>query len=227
MREHGIDYFENSRRATLAQRAYAIANPEGYRGYGERLWGLSACDGPLDGTVTVGGRAREFHTYQARGASFTRVTDDGTIAPTAAAASIAFAPELVIPALLSVSGCARPREATPLRFWAMGREGEVVQELVRDFERENPGIRVVAQQIPWSAAHEKLLTAFVGGSLPDVIQLGNTWIPEFAALKALAPLDSALSADSAHVPRADYFPGVLATNVVDDTLYGVPWYVDT
>jgi len=104
MREHGIDYFENSRRATLAQRAYAIANPEGYRGYGERLWGLSACDGPLDGTMTLNGRAREFHTYQARGASFTRVTDDGTIAPTAAAASIAFAPEVVIPTLLAMRG---------------------------------------------------------------------------------------------------------------------------
>ncbi|HEY2955346.1 MAG TPA: glucoamylase family protein [Candidatus Eisenbacteria bacterium] len=102
MRGRGIDYFENSRRATLAQRAYAIANPSGFRGYGERLWGLSACDGPLDGTVTIDGRAREFHTYQARGASFVRVTDDGTIAPTAAASSIAFAPEVVIPALVAM-----------------------------------------------------------------------------------------------------------------------------
>jgi multiple sugar transport system substrate-binding protein len=99
--------------------------------------------------------------------------------------------------------------------------------MVRDFERDNPDIHVHVQQIPWTAAHEKLLTAFVGGALPDVAQLGNTWIPEFAALRALAPLDSALSRDSAHMPRDDYFPGVLATNVVDDTLYGIPWYVDT
>jgi hypothetical protein len=102
MRERGIDYFENSRRATLAQRAYAIANPAGFRGYGERLWGLSACDGPLDGTVTAGGRARAFHTYEARGASFVGVNDDGTIAPTAAASSIAFAPEVVIPTLVAM-----------------------------------------------------------------------------------------------------------------------------
>jgi len=102
MRGRGLDYFENSRRATVAQRAYAIANPSGFRGYGERLWGLSACDGPLDGTVTIEGRAREFHTYQARGASFTNVTDDGTIAPTAAASSIAFAPEAVIPTLVAM-----------------------------------------------------------------------------------------------------------------------------
>ena len=102
MREKGIDYFENSRRATLAQRAYAIANPGGFTGYGERLWGLTACDGPVNGTVEIGGRRRTFVTYTARGASFLRVEDDGTISPTAAAGSIAFAPEEVIPALMAM-----------------------------------------------------------------------------------------------------------------------------
>ncbi|MEP6731566.1 MAG: extracellular solute-binding protein, partial [bacterium] len=82
-------------------------------------------------------------------------------------------------------------------------------------------------QIPWTAAHEKLLTAYVGGALPDVTQLGNTWIPEFSALNALEPLDSLITHDSTLVPRSDFFPGVLATNVVDSVLYGVPWYVDT
>ena len=102
MRGKGIDYFENSRRATLAQRAYAIENPGGYAGYGERLWGLSACDGPLDGSLTLAGRQREFRTYSARGASFVRVEDDGTVAPTAAAGSIAFAPEVVVPTLMAM-----------------------------------------------------------------------------------------------------------------------------
>ena len=119
------------------------------------------------------------------------------------------------------------RGARELRVWAFGIEGETIQPMVREFERANPGIHVRVQQIPWTAAHEKLLTAFVGGALPDVAQLGNTWIPEFATLQALAPLDSALAHDSASMPRADYFAGVLATNVVNDTLYGVPWYVDT
>ena len=102
MRDKGIDYFENSRRATLAQRAYALANPGGFAGYGERLWGLSACDGPVNGTVEIAGRRRAFVTYTARGASFLRVEDDGTIAPTAAAGSIAFAPEVVIPTLMAM-----------------------------------------------------------------------------------------------------------------------------
>lgn len=113
-----------------------------------------------------------------------------------------------------------------IRFWAMGAEGEVVEKLVPEFERRNPGIRVQVQQIPWSAAHEKLLTAFVGGATPDVSQLGNTWVPEFQALGALEPLD-ALAAASAATPRADYFAGIWDTNVIDGRTYGLPWYVDT
>ena len=99
MRSKGIDYFENSRRATRSQRAYAIANPGRWAGYGQNVWGLTACDGPLDGTLWIGGRRREFHGYAARGASLLNVIDDGTIAPAAAAGSIPFAPEIAIPAL--------------------------------------------------------------------------------------------------------------------------------
>jgi hypothetical protein len=99
LRGHGIDYFENSRRATLAQRAYAVANPGGWKGYGENIWGLTACDGPLDGTLTIGGKPRSFLTYAARGASAVETRDDGTIAPTAAASSMPFAPEIAAPAI--------------------------------------------------------------------------------------------------------------------------------
>jgi multiple sugar transport system substrate-binding protein len=108
----------------------------------------------------------------------------------------------------------------------MGREGEVVAELVPEFERRNPGIRVRVQQIPWSAAHEKLLTSFVGDATPDVAQLGNTWVPEFEALNALEKL-SPWVRRSGVINAEDYFPGIWDTNVVDGELYGIPWYVDT
>ena len=99
MRARGIDYFENSRRATYAQRGYAVANPNGWKAYGENVWGLSACDGPIDGDFEIEGRKRHFFTYAARGASAKEVRDDGTIAPTAAAGSLPFAPEIVLPAM--------------------------------------------------------------------------------------------------------------------------------
>ena len=99
MRARGIDYFENSRRATLAQRAYANDNPMGWKDYGGDIWGLTASDGPADTTVAVDGQERRFHGYWARGAALNDIRDDGTIAPTAAGGSVPFAPEITIPAL--------------------------------------------------------------------------------------------------------------------------------
>jgi len=131
------------------------------------------------------------------------------------------------PAFVAVLGCRLDAEqAGAVRFWAMGREGEEVQQLVPEFERRHPDVHVRVQAIPWSAAHEKLLTAHVGGAMPDVFQAGNTWLPELAALGALEPLDERLARWSA-LDRGDYFPGILDTNVIDGSTYGVPWYVDT
>jgi len=130
--------------------------------------------------------------------------------------------------LLGLGACSRggPETGVSLDFWAMGREGERVRALVAEFERSHPGIRVRVQQIPWSAAHEKLLTAYAGDVMPDVYQLGNTWIPEFVALRALAPLGQRVR-DSDEVSAGDFFPGILEANRIDGRLWGIPWYVDT
>lgn len=132
---------------------------------------------------------------------------------------------LLLAALLA--GCGNRDDGRQVvRFWAMGREGEVVSELVPQFERENPGIRVEVQQIPWQSAHEKLLTAFAGRVTPDVAQLGSSWVPEFVALRGLAPLDDRLRGAPA-VPAADYFTGQWQGNVFRGRTYGIPWYSDT
>lgn len=152
-------------------------------------------------------------------------------APRARAALLAGAALPALAALLALAagaGCGGRGGGAPvtLRFWAMGREGEVVQELAHEFEHENPGVRVEVQQIPWTAAHEKLLTGYVGRAVPDLAQLGNTWIAEFAALRALAPLDERIAASAIVRPEA-YFPGIWRSNVTGGVTYGVPWYVDT
>jgi hypothetical protein len=79
MRERGIDYFENSRRATYAQREYAIHNPKGFKGYNENAWGISASDGPGPAVCEVDGVGRRFFDYLARGIPYG--PDDGTLAP--------------------------------------------------------------------------------------------------------------------------------------------------
>ncbi|NIJ43182.1 hypothetical protein FHS78_003494 [Parvibaculum indicum] len=96
-RDKGIDYFENSRRATYVQREYAIRNPLGFAGYGENFWGLTASDGPGRTTRRVNGIERAFFDYAARGAPYG--PDDGTVAPWAVLAALPFAPEIVLPAI--------------------------------------------------------------------------------------------------------------------------------
>ncbi|HUH94496.1 MAG TPA: sugar ABC transporter substrate-binding protein [Casimicrobiaceae bacterium] len=129
--------------------------------------------------------------------------------------------------MVCVAACGSPAsQPTVVRFWAMGREGEVVAQLVPEFERGHPGIQVVVQDLPWSAAHEKLLTAFAGDATPDACQLGNTWVPELVALHALEPLDARVKGSTA-IESGDYFSGIWDTNVIDGRLYGLPWYVDT
>ena len=97
MREKGIDYFENSRRATYAQQAYAIRNPKKFLGYDEFNWGVTATDGPGPAQRRVNGRRVRFYAYKAR--SIPYGPDDGTLAPWAMAASLPFAPEIVLPSL--------------------------------------------------------------------------------------------------------------------------------
>lgn len=129
--------------------------------------------------------------------------------------------------VLLVAGCAGSNDDREVvRFWAMGREGEVVAELIPEFERQNPGIRVDLQQIPWTAAHEKLLTAFAGRVTPDIAQLGSSWVPELVALGALEPLEQRV-AGSAVVDPKDFFPGGWGGNVIDGRTWGIPWYADT
>jgi multiple sugar transport system substrate-binding protein len=133
---------------------------------------------------------------------------------------------LVVSAALLAGGCLqRSTDDAVIRFWAKGREGEVDAALLPEYERTHPGIRVEVQQLPWTAAHEKLLTAFAGDATPDICQLGNTWIPEFVALGALQPLDAFITGSS--VDPKDFFGGIWDTNVVGGRAYGVPWYVDT
>ncbi len=97
MRGHGIDYFENSRRATLVNQRYAVRNPKGFRDYGRNAWGITASNGPGPIVRRVRGVTRRFLGYVARGVPYG--PDDGTLAPWAVVASLPFAPEIVLPTL--------------------------------------------------------------------------------------------------------------------------------
>jgi hypothetical protein len=102
MKDKGIDYFENSRRATYVQRQYAIDNPKGWIGYDSLCWGVTASDGP---TEKYNFDDKKFLGYAGRGTSGPDYNyfDDGTIAPYAALSSLPFAPEIVLPTIKSMN----------------------------------------------------------------------------------------------------------------------------
>ena len=97
MRERGMDYFDNSRRAVFVQQQYAIRNPKRFRGYSEYCWGITASDGPGPAVRKSKGVVRRFYDYTAR--SIPNGPDDGTLAPWAVVASLPFAPDLVLPSI--------------------------------------------------------------------------------------------------------------------------------
>ena len=101
MSEKAIDYFENSRRAIYAQQAYAMRNPKKLAGYDRYCWGITASDGPGPAVRRINGRTLRFHDYVARAIPYG--PDDGTLAPWAVAASLPFAPEVVLPSLQRIN----------------------------------------------------------------------------------------------------------------------------
>lgn len=123
-------------------------------------------------------------------------------------------------AAAGLAGCSG--RGNGLRVWAMGVEGEALGAFAADFEKRHAGVRIAVQALPWSAAHEKLLTAFAADALPDVLALGNTWLPEFAALGALQPHNRLPQAD-----RQSIFPAALQSVTIDGRELATPWYLDT
>ena len=121
---------------------------------------------------------------------------------------------------LGLAACSR-RAIGGLDLWAMGAEAEHLPTLLAGLPGGAPkDIRI--QPLPWSAAHEKLLTAFAGGSLPDLGQVGNSWIAELTAIGAIQPVPAAM-----HTLVEGQFGGVVETNRIGDRLMALPWYVDT
>ncbi len=126
-----------------------------------------------------------------------------------------------------LTSCSQKKDdVITLNFWAMGVEGEAISKLVPEFEKQNPGVKVKVLQIAWVAAHEKLITAFASETLPDVFQLGNTWIPEFQSLGSIDPLNDYITKSSV-ISAQNFFEGIWETNKIDETVFGIPWYVDT
>lgn len=137
--------------------------------------------------------------------------------------------------VLSMSACGRSDDASDdtqsnivteidsepasgeLTVWAMGNEGDLLGDFVEAFEEENPDVEVTVTAIPWASAHDKIQTAIAAGTVPDVIQMGTTWMADFSDAYAPVPDNFDLS---------DFTDGPLATAQIDGEQLGVPWYTE-
>lgn len=108
----------------------------------------------------------------------------------------------------------------------MGEEGKKLSQMAKLFEKKYPGIKVDIQTLPWRSTEAKLVTAVVGEITPDVVQMGTTFVPKFAAMEGLQPLGSYLEQSSV-INRDDFFTAPLKTATYRGNLYGIPWYIDT
>ena len=137
-------------------------------------------------------------------------------------------------ALVSIgllAGCSSGKEdskkdsAEKVTLWYMGDGSKEIQPIIDDFEKES-GVKVDLQSIPWSASHDKLLTAVASGDGPDVVQMGTTWMAEFVDAGALKDISSYI--DSEDTLKSDnFFDGSVTTTKFDDKYYAVPWYTET
>ncbi|ARI79138.1 ABC transporter substrate-binding protein [Halobacillus mangrovi] len=131
---------------------------------------------------------------------------------------------------MALAGCSNSSSSegdeNTVTVWAMGEEGKKLQEFSKKFEENNPDLTVDVQAIPWDTAHDKLLTAVASGNGPDVVQLGTTWVPEFAEAGALKDLSEYME-DYPNFAKENYFDGSVTSMENGDQVVGIPWYVDT
>lgn len=117
------------------------------------------------------------------------------------------------------------KDSEVLNIWGMGDEVKQLSKMTDKFTDET-GIEVKIQSIPWSNAHDKLLTAVASKSGPDVLQMGTTWMPEFQEAGALADMSSYIDKYDAMNPD-NFYEGSVETTQFDGKSYGIPWAAET
>jgi putative chitobiose transport system substrate-binding protein len=121
---------------------------------------------------------------------------------------------------------ARAQPAVELELWTWAMHPYFtgyLNDLVGEFERANPGVKVHQVDVPGDAITRKYFAAGAAGKLPDVVNLPDTVFLRFAQLGGLMPLDHLLPGD----PDAVYVKSALDQCRVNGKLFGLPWYLST
>ncbi len=126
---------------------------------------------------------------------------------------------LAVCALAPTISCQRSSEKRPVVFWQFWGP-EIMDPLIARFEAENPDIDVQLQQLAWDSGRETIVAAMASDSVPDLCELGSTWMPKILAEQTLVDWSAGL---------ADLKPTLRGWTLcsIGDAMYGVPWVLGT
>ncbi len=113
-----------------------------------------------------------------------------------------------------------------VEFWTMQLQPEFTDyfnQLIANFEQENPGVKVKWVDVPWADMQSKILTAVSANTAPDVVNLNPDFAAQLAGRNAWLPLDEKIPNDV----RQQYLPKIWQANMLNGKTFGIPWYLTT
>lgn len=113
-----------------------------------------------------------------------------------------------------------------VEFWTMQLQPEFTDyfdQLIADFEAENPEITIRWVDVPWGDMQSKILTAVSAGTAPDIVNLNPDFASQLASRNAWLELDDSVPLEN----QQQYLPGVWRANALDGKTFGLPWYLTT
>jgi len=140
--------------------------------------------------------------------------------------SLALAGSALLLICLAMGACQRDEVSSQKRIrftsWGSPASNKIYQEVVDEFEKKNPQIKVDFMMLPWSHYHRKILTMLAAGSKLDVMRLANSYFPQFVEKDTLLPLDKYIQMDSKEVDLDDFYPMALRGCEAGGHIYGLP-----
>jgi multiple sugar transport system substrate-binding protein len=131
--------------------------------------------------------------------------------------------------LIFLSCGKKPNDLITLNWWQFWTNPEVkptIVELIEQFEKENPNVKVNLTDLTWSDGHEKIVVAFGSGTAPDVLELGSDWVPEFSYQDVL--LDVTFKAEKIKKEFLMWEPATIGNPTdASQKIFGFPWILDT
>jgi len=120
-----------------------------------------------------------------------------------------------------------PKETVTIEFWHTYSDTETPifeEQIIPLFEEKYPYIKVNSTKMPYDGLKQQVIAGVAGDAAPDLMRMDIIWVPEFAKLGALVPLDNLVNFSTL---KDQLFPGPLATNFYNGKYYGLPLNTNT